>query len=214
MGEENGPVRDIPRWVPATAIVGTIAIGLGAFWLSFTSLTGLTVLAGVPRSDAWIWPLIVDGIIVVATISVVALSPRGRQATVYPWSLLIAGAAVSVAANTAHALIVADAAAPKALAACVWAVPPIVLLAITHLTVLLTRAAGAPVAHAPEVPATEGESAAVLPRRDEAMRLRGAGWSNRRIARQLGVHPSTVGRWVSAAEGGAPAAPGLRSPEP
>ena len=26
-----------------------------------------------------------------------------------------------------------------------------------------------------------------------------AGWSNKRIARELGVHPSTVGRWFAVA---------------
>jgi len=29
--------------------------------------------------------------------------------------------------------------------------------------------------------------------------LREAGWSNKRIARELGVHPSTVGRWFAVA---------------
>ena len=35
--------------------------------------------------------------------------------------------------------------------------------------------------------------------RVEAARLRGEGWSNKRIARELGVHPSTVGRWFARA---------------
>ena len=36
-------------------------------------------------------------------------------------------------------------------------------------------------------------------REAEAARLREAGLSNRMIARELGVHPSTVGRWLPAA---------------
>ncbi|XJN90761.1 helix-turn-helix domain-containing protein [Micrococcus luteus] len=32
-------------------------------------------------------------------------------------------------------------------------------------------------------------------RRERAARLREAGWSNKQIARELDVHPSTVGRW-------------------
>jgi DNA-binding NarL/FixJ family response regulator len=36
-------------------------------------------------------------------------------------------------------------------------------------------------------------------RREQARRLREAGWSNKRIARHLGVHPSTVGRWFTVA---------------
>lgn len=193
-------LRPVARWVVAIAVIGTVGIALGAFWLSFTALSSLTVLAGVPEQEAWIWPLIVDGIIVVATISVVALSPHGRRATLYPWSLLAAGSLVSVAANTAHALLVADTAVPRALAACVSAVPPIVLLAITHLTVELTRRTRVPVDDVAQVPVQPAPVAplevGVVARRDEAAKLREAGLSNRMIARELRVHPSTVGRWL------------------
>src|SRR5699024_5428164 len=57
----------------------------------------------------------------------------------YPWVLLVGGAAVSVTANALHAVVAADADVPGVLAAAVAAVPPVVLLAITHLTVVLTR---------------------------------------------------------------------------
>ena len=36
-------------------------------------------------------------------------------------------------------------------------------------------------------------------RRALGWKLREAGWSNKRIARELGVHPSTVGRWFTPA---------------
>ena len=36
-------------------------------------------------------------------------------------------------------------------------------------------------------------------RRARAAALRGQGWSNKKIARELGVHPSTVGRWFTSA---------------
>ena len=125
----------------------------------------------------------------------------------------------------------------ESIAAAVAAVPPVVLLAITHLTVILTRpapgtagpeaAVSDPTASSPAVldapstsqprelttPRTAGEpahragrnvpdtstSAPALERRDRAADLRGAGWSNKRIARELGVHPSTVGRWFARA---------------
>lgn len=129
----------VPGWVAATAVTGTIFIALGAFWLSFTSLADLAGRAGIGIGQAWVWPLIVDGIIVVATISVVVLAPYGRQATWYPWALLVAGAVVSVSANATHATVTAQESVPRLLAAAVSAVPPLVLLAITHLTVELTR---------------------------------------------------------------------------
>ena len=36
-------------------------------------------------------------------------------------------------------------------------------------------------------------------RRALGWELREAGWSNKRIAHELGVHPSTVGRWFTPA---------------
>jgi DNA-binding NarL/FixJ family response regulator len=153
--------------------------------------------------------LLVDGLIVVSTIAVVALD--GRRGAWYPWALLICGALVSVAANALHAIVAADASVPAMLAATVAAVPPLVLLASTHLTVVLTRSTAAPLStpQAPsELPAAteplaaiESEAAPdaepVLGRRDRAARLREAGWSNKSIADELGVHASTVGRWFT-----------------
>ncbi len=217
------------RLAVVTAITGTVFIAAGAFWLSFTALADLARRSGINAGQAWAWPLIVDGIIVVATVAVVALANQHRP-TWYPWTLLAAGAVVSVTANAIHAIIAADIDVPSVLAASVAAIPPLVLLAITHLTVILTRPgtpgekravepvlAGTERRHAvtvtePAQPAISGdpppavEAAPVLQlseavvsaseRRAEAARLREVeGWSNKQIARHLGVHPSTVGRW-------------------
>lgn len=201
------------RLAVVTAITGTVFIAAGAFWLSFTALTDLARRSGIDAGQAWAWPLIVDGIIVVATVAVVALANQ-RRPTWYPWTLLAAGAVVSVTANAIHAIIAADADVPPVLAASVAAIPPLVLLSITHLTVILTRPPQTPVAETPEeTPVGVSREKAVdvrpelepavpvLPvgdRRAEAMQLREVeGWSNKRIARHLGVHPSTVGRWFT-----------------
>ncbi|MCH3973640.1 DUF2637 domain-containing protein [Bifidobacterium tibiigranuli] len=225
------------RWAARTAIAGTCLIAFGAFWLSFTALADLADRSGIASGQAWAWPLIVDGIIVVATVSVVALA--GRRSAWYPWMLLGGRALISVTANAVHAVVSADTGVPSMLAAAVAAVPPIVLLAITHLTVILTRTPDEPTdsprvavhqrsasgdapsptpeivpgEHMPElgqapsgnVPTADDlpavEPAAGEPpsdRREQARRLREAGWSNKRIARNLGVHASTVGRWFTA----------------
>lgn len=215
MTATNGERLQVPRvgrWVVVTAITGTVLIGAGAFWLSFTTLSDLAKRAGIDGDRAPVWPLIVDGIIVVATVSVVALHPQGRRATAYPWLLLVCGTGVSVTANILHALVSAAADVPAVVAACVAAVPPLVLLAITHLTVLLLRAT-TPLPDLAASPVASSASSTVVPLevvsrsedlepsggrgrfREHAGRLRGEGWSNRAIARQFGVHPSTVGRW-------------------
>lgn len=254
------------RWAVRTAVAGTVFIAIGAFWLSFTSLADLAARSGIGAGQAWAWPSIVDGIIVVATVAVVALA--GQKAAWYPWALLIGGAVVSVTANALHAIVAADADVPALLAAAIAAVPPVVLLAITHLTVILTRATspetqtaiwqtvtqqhdqptpgpgpgiepGAPAAlpqadssnsarvddepptspepepaptghveqprpeyepSSPPNPEEESRSdtpAAGVGRRERAAGLRSEGWSNKQIAAELGVHPSTVGRWLT-----------------
>ncbi|MBK7820954.1 MAG: DUF2637 domain-containing protein [Tessaracoccus sp.] len=204
------------RWAALTAVAGTVFIAAGAFWLSFTSLADLAARSGIGAGQAWAWPLIVDGIIVVATVAVVALA--GQRSAWYPWALLVGGALVSVTANAIHAVVAADADVPRILAASVAAVPPVVLLAITHLTVILTRTPET----RPEARLSRrsrrspGEATHALPsgdldlstpddgstaadRRARGWELREAGWSNKRIARELGVHPSTVGRWFAVA---------------
>lgn len=185
------------RPVVATAVTGTVLIATGAFWLSFTSLSDLARRSGISPDQAWAWPLIVDGIIVVATVAVVALSSSDEPRSAwYPWSLLLAGAGVSVAANALHATIAAEADVPSAVAAAVAAVPPVVLLAITHLTVQLTRAPQHAMAASVADATVSVDMVEESDRQSVAAELRGRGLSNRAIARRLGVHPSTVGRWL------------------
>lgn len=209
-------------WAVVSAASGNVLIGCDAFWLSFTALADLAFRSGIAADKSWAWPLLVDGLIVVTTIAVVALD--GHQAAWYAWTLLIAGALVSVTANSLHAVVAADATVPGLLAAAVAAVPPLVLLASTHLTVVLIRSAkNVPATQPALVPAVDLEPVMsavervldpgleALPaantdpdgggenRQVRAGELRERGWSNKRIARELEVHPSTVGRWFARA---------------
>ena len=52
-------------WAVVTAATGTVLIGIGAFWLSFMALADLAARSGIALGQAWIWPLLVDGLIVV-----------------------------------------------------------------------------------------------------------------------------------------------------
>lgn len=149
------------RWVVTVAISGTAFIACLAFWLSFTALTQLAVRAGIDARQAWAWPLIVDGCIIVATVAVVAL--RGRAGSRYAWALLVSGAFVSVTANAIQAAWPPEEAIARWLAAAICSVPPIVLLAITHLTVILARKDSA--SSKSEIPVRPGPPAVAAPER-------------------------------------------------
>ncbi|AVR76617.1 hypothetical protein SEA_COOG_31 [Mycobacterium phage Coog] len=106
-----------------------------SFALSFTALSDLAVNNGVPAWQAWMLPLVIDGGVIVATAATVAL----RKHNWYAWTLLIFSSLVSVAGNVVHAH-------PHGAVAMVLAsIPPLWLLAATHLTVMLTRQEEAPV---------------------------------------------------------------------
>lgn len=217
--------RGVSRLVIGTSLSGTILLALGAFWLSFTALRDLAVLAGIPADQAWVWPLIVDGVILEATISVVALRDKVAAARRFAWLLLSAGAAVSVAANITHAVVAASSRVPSLIAALVASVPPLVLLAMTHLTVELLRNADPVTAataetntighdpHAADLDKVPPAGAVAVgpqpvqpPRRARsdgrakarALELAATHMSQRQIAAELGVHPTTIGRWLAA----------------
>ena len=136
-------------WVGRTSVAGTTLLAVGGFVLSFAALRDLAVRVGMPADLAWLWPLLIDGMIVEATLAVVALAQRGsRRAVWYAWFLLAVGAVVSVGSNGVHAMLTGHGWAGAAAAS----VPPVVLLATTHLTVLLMAAPESPAAPA-QVPA-------------------------------------------------------------
>ncbi|MFL4480356.1 DUF2637 domain-containing protein [Paeniglutamicibacter sp. ORCA_105] len=130
----NEPHKAVLR----TAVAATVVIAVGAFVLSFAALTDLAQRSGIDENLAWIWPVIVDGMIVASTVAIVALNGHDRRAMIYPWTLLFFGAFVSTAANSVHAILTVGAMQsdiPPVVSALVAAMPPVVLLAITHLTV-------------------------------------------------------------------------------
>ncbi|MGW3542651.1 DUF2637 domain-containing protein [Nocardia niigatensis] len=61
----------------ATAL--TILIALAAFRLSFTALRALAISAAVPTSESWLFPIIVEGTMTQATISLLAFAHSGLR---------------------------------------------------------------------------------------------------------------------------------------
>ncbi|MFI2478158.1 DUF2637 domain-containing protein [Nocardia xishanensis] len=126
------------RWARWSAVVIILGVGAAAFRLSFTTLQDLAVLAHVPVGDAWLFPLIVDGTILLATAGVLVCT--GSLERRFFLAVLVIGSAVSVAGNSLHA-VAAGRDLPPWAAAMVAAIAPISLLADTHGLALLFRAA-------------------------------------------------------------------------
>jgi len=106
--------------VERAATAGVVALAAGSFALSYDALHQLAVANQVPRPLAWIWPLIVDGFIIVASLAILHAVQNRRPAR-YPWALLVAFSALSVAFNVLHA-------PPTAIARLVAAVPPLTVV--------------------------------------------------------------------------------------
>jgi hypothetical protein len=170
------PPKALARPIVATGLAATVLIAAGAFVLSFAALTDLAVMAGISPALGWIWPLIVDGLIVAATVAILALAGQGARVLAYPWALLIVGATVSTAANAVHAILSVQhgqGAVPPVVSALVAAMPPLVLLAITHLSVVLVqRAPAAPKAAKPARAGSQSKTpGAATPTRSPRPRL-------------------------------------------
>lgn len=120
----------------------TFGVGAASFALSFTALRDLYARGHIPAGQAWLFPLMVDGAILLATLGVVVMAgdPQCRNDRRFFWLVLCGGAAVSIACNALHAVLPPDQPLNAWLRGFLAAVAPIWLLVTTHgLTLLLTR---------------------------------------------------------------------------
>ncbi|MFD5175422.1 DUF2637 domain-containing protein [Nocardia sp. NPDC058379] len=134
------------RWARWSAVVIVVAIGAAAFVLSFAALRDLAVMANTPAPLAWLFPVIVDGTIIQATIAVLALADSPERS--FFTRVLIAGATVSIGGNIAHAVVSGH----GVLAAVLAVIAPAALLVDTHGLAVLLRARNTPSQSA--IPAT------------------------------------------------------------
>ena len=124
------------RWAIWSSVLVITGIGAAAFVLSFAALQDLAIIAGTHPKLAWLFPVIVDGTIVQATMAVIVLGPNAPERSWFSRVLLV-GAAVSVGSNAIHAYITGHGIGGAFMAA----IPPLALLIDTHGVALLLRAA-------------------------------------------------------------------------
>jgi hypothetical protein len=113
------------RWTYRTSAAGVIVLAAAAFTLSYDALHQLALDSRVRPALAWLWPVVIDGTIVVALLTVLA-AKRAATRTGYPWALAGLFSAASVAFNVAHA-------PDRPVAQLVFAMAPVALVLTTHL---------------------------------------------------------------------------------
>ncbi len=121
--------------------VGAAATGvvaLGSAVLSWDALSWGAGQLGVDAHLTWLYPVVVDGTIVVGTVTALALRGAAGRIRLYVWTLLAGAISASVVGNGAHA------AGGSPIHMVGAAVPAVALAASLHLLVILVR-------HAPEV---------------------------------------------------------------
>jgi Protein of unknown function (DUF2637) len=132
------------RWTYRTSAAGVLLLAGAAFTLSYDALHQLALDSRVRPALAWLWPVVIDGTIVVALLTVLAAKRAATRAG-YPWALAGLFSAASVAFNIAHA-------PDRPVARLVFAMAPVALVLTTHLLMQqvgwrrATPAPGAPVA--------------------------------------------------------------------
>ena len=113
------------RWTYRLSAAGVLVLAAAAFTLSYDALHQLALDSQVRPSLAWLWPVVIDGTIVVALLTVLAAKRAAARAG-YPWALAGLFSAASVAFNIGHA-------PDRPFAQLVFAMAPVALVLTTHL---------------------------------------------------------------------------------
>jgi hypothetical protein len=113
------------RWIYHISAAGVLVLAAAAFTLSYDALHQLALDNRVRPALAWLWPVVIDGTIVVALLTVLAAKRVATKAA-YPWALAGLFSAASVAFNIAHA-------PNRPVAQLVFAMAPVALVLTTHL---------------------------------------------------------------------------------
>jgi hypothetical protein len=151
-------------WTYRVSAAGVLVLAAAAFTLSYDALHQLALDSRVRPGLAWLWPVVIDGTIVVALLTVLA-AKRASRAAGYPWALAGLFSLASVAFNIAHA-------PERPVARLVFAMAPVALVLTTHLLMQQVSwrppTSGRPAAPAPQAdrePEQQGGSQPAQPHR-------------------------------------------------
>lgn len=150
--------KRIFRW----SVAITAVICMASFALSFVALWDLAMGIGLERWITWLFPVFIDGLMIMATISMVNIASDHTKAGVkdrkFFRNVLIFGAAASIAGNAYHAFTNAPGGFHPVVAAMIASLAPISLLLASHGLVILNGRAREELKAAEELRAAEGSA--------------------------------------------------------
>ena len=102
--------RVVVAAVTIVAVLITTGVGAASFRLSFAALKDLAIRARIPADLGWLWPCIVDGTILIATMGAIVMQYRSRPKYErwYFWSVLCVSVVVSIGSNAIHSILPPD----------------------------------------------------------------------------------------------------------
>ncbi|MCZ4278531.1 DUF2637 domain-containing protein [Rhodococcoides yunnanense] len=180
------------------AVIGNAVIGVSAFTKSGMSLWQLATASGYPTALGWVLPLVLDGMVILATLMLVVDASHRW----FAWALLILGSIASTAGNIVHVSMV-DYSSTFTVAALAAAAPPLVLLVTTHLMIQLVRLEASAVddgtdqRHAAPNSSTEAKTAVLCV---HVLKLASEGHEHAAVATKTGLPIEVVDAVIAAAE--------------
>lgn len=123
------------------AVILLSIVGLGAFILSFKALMESFEMAGNDPNTSFIFPIIIDGPILAATVAIFYLAGFERKygSKIYSWFVLILFSAGSIVLNASHAADNPDRITDITVATVMAAAPPVALMLTIHLLAILVH---------------------------------------------------------------------------
>lgn len=175
-------------------------LAIAAFGLSFEALRDLAIVSGgMKREVAWLFPLIVDGGIIVFSLGALRAGVTGGRDKRWFVGLVVVVTIFSIVLNVAHAQ-------KGFVPALVALVPPVLLfLAFESLMRQIHHTVAVPTSKhrtsSPRIratPPTERSVPAGTDRRQQVLEMSAAGISRGEISRTLRMSPATIRRYLQA----------------
>jgi Protein of unknown function (DUF2637) len=120
-------------WARWTVWAAGLVVALGAGVATAHGLYEVALAAGTPRALAWLYPLITDGLALVAYATTARLNSHGRS---YAWTVVVIAAGLSGLTQASY-LAGGVASAPPGLRFAIGAWPAIAAAVVAHLLYLL-----------------------------------------------------------------------------